>query len=626
MAKITQLSQHLVNKIAAGEVIERPASVIKELVENAIDAGATRIDISIEDGGKKLIQVSDDGGGMDKQDAELAFAPHATSKLRDEDGLFNICTMGFRGEALASIASISHAHIRTRRKEDASGWEVSSSGEEITAVTPCPAASGTTITVRDLFFNTPARRKFLKTAATEFGHITEQLARLALPHPHIAFSVRHNGRDALNLPACQSTQQRVADLFTPDMAENLITIPQRNGVTTINGLIGTPAAARSSAKWQYVFLNGRYIRDRLINHAIKEGYRGRLMPTRCPVVFIFINIATDEVDVNVHPTKIEVRFRNSNGVYGDVLAALKETLNRANLTPDISTGNFADELADSDPFGEQKEPSAAAEQNKASLREALADFFKTAPAPQPRLDFPTGGPQHHEYRPAAQIAPRRDNFTVRVPAPANMPAEPADEIYELTTPPAQRPLLQIHNTYIVSQTADGLSIVDQHALHERINYNELKRRLAEGNLTKQRMLIPQTISVTPAEAALLEEAGELLATLGFEIEPFGPGTYAIQQYPTLLARRGVEMTDFLRELIDTLREDETATAERMLEKVLAMMACKASIKAGDPLSEDEMRQLLEQAEGIDKSNACPHGRPTTLNISLKELEKSFKRI
>jgi DNA mismatch repair protein MutL len=411
------------------------------------------------------------------------------------------------------------------------------------------------------------------------------------------------------------------------MAENLITIPQRNGVTTINGLIGTPAAARSSAKWQYVFLNGRFIRDRLINHAIKEGYRGRLMPTRCPVVFIFINIDPEEVDVNVHPTKIEVRFRNSNGVYGDVLAALKETLNRANLTPDISTQNFADELAAGpDPFGEPQQPTAA-EQNKASLREALADFFKTAPAPQQRLDFPATIPQYHGYR-APQVAPRPvQDFSERFETPANMPAAPADEIYELTAPPAtQQPLLQIHNTYIVSQTDEGLSIVDQHALHERINYNDLKRRLAEGNLTKQRMLIPQTINVTPEEAALLEDAGELLATLGFEIEPFGPGTYAIQQYPTLLAQRSVRMTDFLRELIDTLREDETADAERMLEKVLAMMACKASIKAGDPLSEDEMRQLLDRAAGIDKANACPHGRPTTLNITLKELEKSFKRI
>ncbi|HPS53914.1 MAG TPA: DNA mismatch repair endonuclease MutL, partial [Phycisphaerae bacterium] len=342
MPKISQLSQHLVNKIAAGEVIERPASVIKELVENAIDAGATRIDIAIEDGGKKLIQVTDDGGGMERDDAALAFAPHATSKLRDEDGLFNICTMGFRGEALASIASISHAHIRTRRRKDANGWEISASGENITAVTPCPAAAGTTITVRDLFFNTPARRKFLKTASTEFGHITEQVARLSLPHPQISFTVRHNGRETVNLPACQSTLQRITDLFTPDTAENLIPIPQRNAITTINGLIGTPAAARNSTKWQYVFLNGRYIRDRLISHAIKEAYRGRIMPAKCPVAFIFINIDPHEVDVNVHPTKIEVRFRNSNGVYGDVLAALKETLSHSNLAPDMQTQNFFD--------------------------------------------------------------------------------------------------------------------------------------------------------------------------------------------------------------------------------------------------------------------------------------------
>ena len=626
MANINRLSTHLVNKIAAGEVIERPASVVKELVENSIDAGATRIEVAIEDGGKKLIQVSDDGGGMDKDDIALAFAPHATSKLRDEDGLFNILTMGFRGEALASIASISHAHIRTRRRDDANGWEVSASGEDIAAPSPCPAAAGTTISIRDLFFNTPARRKFMRTTNTEFGHISEQMTRLALPHPEIAFTLRHNGREVFNLPACESTMQRVADLFTPDLAESLIPLVPRNSITAVNGVIAPPSAARSSAKWQYVFLNGRYIRDRLINHALREAYRGRIMPTKYPVVFIFLEIDPGEVDINVHPTKIEVRFRNSNGVYGDVLAGLKETLNRANLSPEMAMPSLSDHADNLENKTGEPRP------QQESLKEAMADFFKRAPAPQPRLSFPQDQKfvpsQHSRPQQGQQYSPAGVGEANLPPAPTSMPAEPRPAHYELAEEPANAnmPVMQIHNSYIVAQTDGGMIIVDQHALHERINYNEFKRRLVDGKATRQKMLIPQTMSVTRSEAAIIEASKELLEGLGFEIEQFGPTTYAIQQYPTLLAERGVEMAGFLRELLDALSDDETTDSERLLESILAMMACKASVKAGDPLGPDEMRGLIAAMDGLDKSNACPHGRPTTLKISLKELEKSFKRI
>ncbi|MBN1943372.1 MAG: DNA mismatch repair endonuclease MutL [Phycisphaerae bacterium] len=622
---IAALSRHLVNKIAAGEVIERPAGVVKELVENALDAGATRVDVTVEDGGRKLIQVSDDGAGMDRNDAALAFAPHATSKIATEDDLFAIGTMGFRGEALASIASISHARLRTRRPDEQGGWEVLANGERIDPPVPCAAAPGTTVAVCDLFFNTPARRKFLRTVNTEFGHISEQIARLALPHPQTAFTLRHNGRETLNLPVRENTRGRIADLFTPDFAQSLLTVTPRSGPVRVAGLLGPPSAARSSAAGQYMFLNGRYIRDRLIGHALREAFRGLLAPNRYPAVFLFLEIDPADVDVNVHPTKIEVRFRDSNRVYGEVLAAVRETLQRGDLRPDVQAA--AEEEAGAS-------PASAAGRRQESLRDALADFFKSAPKPQPRLGFPE------------EILPQRHRGTER--RSSELPIQPAQKTQSTVTSVSREeakplpeyissqeseeqpavavvPLMQVHDSYIVAQTPDGLMIVDQHALHERILYNEFRRRLTAGRLTAQRMLIPQTVQVSPAEAALLDEATDLLGKLGMEVAPFGPNVYAVQQYPTVLAERGVKMDAFLRELLDTLGDDEQADPERLLEAVLAMMACKAAVKAGAPLSLEEMRQLLTGAEEAEKASACPHGRPTTLRLSLKDLQKQFHR-
>ncbi|HUU59521.1 MAG TPA: DNA mismatch repair endonuclease MutL, partial [Phycisphaerae bacterium] len=342
MPDIRILPTYLVNKIAAGEVVERPASVLKELVENALDAGASRIEIAVADGGKKLLSVSDDGAGMSADDMALAFRPHATSKIAAEADLFAIETLGFRGEALASIASISHAQIRTRRRggpgepADESGYEVAASGDTVGEVRPCPAAPGTTVTVRDLFFNTPARRKFMRTTNTEFGHVTEQLARLAIPHPQVAFTLSHNGREVQNFPPVESTAARVADLFGADLAQTLLPLRPRRGDVSVDGLIAPPSAGRASAKWQYLFLNGRYIRDRMLAHALREAYRGVIDPNRYPVAFLFVAADPAAVDVNVHPTKIEVRFRDSNRVHGELLATLRETLNRASLTPGAS--------------------------------------------------------------------------------------------------------------------------------------------------------------------------------------------------------------------------------------------------------------------------------------------------
>ena len=623
---IRVLSTHLVNKIAAGEVIERPASVVKELVENSIDAGAGTIDVAIEDGGKRLIRVTDDGAGMSVEDLALAFTPHATSKIQAEDDLYSISTMGFRGEALASIASISHAHIRSRRKEDDAGAEIDNTDQSTGEPRPCASAPGTSLTIRDLFYNTPARRKFMRTAATEMGHVSEQIARIALPNPQVAFTLTHNGRSIHNLPPAQSTRQRVKDLFGQQVCDELLSIVQRPTGIAVAGLISSPMSLRASNRWQYCFLNGRYIRDRLIAHALKEAYRGMGDPNRWPAVLLFIEIDPAEVDVNVHPTKIEVRFRDSQRIHGEVLAALRQTLNQA-------PGPKLEDLENGESI---RSGDAQIDSRRESIRKAMEDFFKSQPPPEPRLDFRSSKPRYESPQPGGdfhQTTPPTDE--VSTPALEHRPVK-----YDATVEePVQSPcddvardtgrfggIMQVHDSYIVSSDQQGLVIVDQHALHERIIYNDLKTRIEQGGLEGQRMLLPSTITVRASEADLLTRHAEMLNRLGIEISQFGPDTVAIQQFPLMLANRGVRPEEFLRELLDRLGEDESTGPEHLLEDILEMMACKAAIKAGESMSEDEMRELLGKLGQADKSSACPHGRPTTLRLSIKDLHRQFKRL
>jgi len=619
MPSIRILPTQLVNKIAAGEVIERPANIVKELVENALDAGARRIEIDVADGGKRSITVRDDGAGMSASDAALAFRPHATSKIATDEDLFTIETLGFRGEALASIGAVSHAHLRTRTAEQTSGIEVTCAGEELSEPRPCPASVGTTVTVRDLFFNTPARRKFLRKANTELGHITEHLARLALPRPDVAFRLTHNDRELQNLPATESTAARVARLFGPDLAESLLPVANRPGQTSVSGLIGPPSAARATGKWQYFFLNGRYIRDRLLAHALREAYRGRMEPSRWPVAFLFLETDPCEVDVNVHPMKIEVRFRDAQRTYGELLAALRETLNRTDLTPAVETGQPASAEPDTETIENRRE----------SLREAMADFFKSAGPPrQERLEFPSPAQRPRPTDRPVERADRPPGGQASRPAVVSRgPQEPAPQPAAAKLPEAPAPTgpIQVHDSYIVTADADGIVIIDQHALHERILYNELTQRLTAGRLSGQRLLIPQTISATAREAEVLRGGRELLKRLGIEVAPFGPQTLAIQQFPSLLIERGVEAGPFLRELIDLLGDDPQTDPERLLQEAAAMMACKAAVKAGDRLGEAEIRDLLARRAHTERVASCPHGRPTTLRLSLGELAKQFHR-
>ncbi len=632
MSRIHILPDLLVNKIAAGEVIERPASVLKELLENSIDAGASRVDITVEDGGKRLIRVADDGGGMGEADLALAVQPHATSKLASEDDLFRIATMGFRGEALASIGSVSHLRIVSRLPNEPGGYEISIAGDGIEGPRPVAAAVGTTVEVRDLFFNVPARRKFLRTTNTEMGHLTEQLVRIGLAQLHVHLTCTHNTRHTHDLVShggsdlSQVLRRRIADLFSPELSDALIEIDLRERGLRVFGWVAPPAQTRGTAAWQYTWLNGRFIRDRFVQHAIREAYRGLLPEGRFPVVFLFLETDPAEVDVNVHPTKIEVRFRDSNLVHSQVLAALRETFLRRDLTPSVNRDTLAEPscpgpVAHTGAAGPSSGSAAGRSDARsteetiaaqAQMRQALVDFLKQAP---PRQPAPV------EAR--APLSPDAETPSGDV-GQAPPPAEVDDRWSRAAPPGPSARAIQLHNTYLVTESEDGLIIIDQHALHERIIYQQLVERISQGNLESQRLLLPETVNVTPAEAACLDTFGELFQRLGLDLIPFGPTSVAIQAVPSVLTDAGV--ADWVRQLLARLADkpDQAATDE-FLHELLDMMACKAAVKAGDSLTPEEIESLLAQRVAVEKSSACPHGRPTTLRLAIRDLEKQFKR-
>ncbi len=618
MGQIAVLDQNMINMIAAGEVIERPASVVKELVENSIDAGATKITVAVEDGGRKLISVSDNGCGMGADDLDKAFEPHTTSKIRTAADLHGISTLGFRGEALASIASVAriNAVSRTHDSPAANCLEIDCGNK--TDVRPCSGDYGTTIQVRDLFYRLPARRKFLRTANTEMGHITEQFIRIALSacaasegpeqdqHSTAAaldLTLIHNGRELYRLPAGQDLLQRIPTLF-PTLCGNprddFIQVRSSERGMHIHALLGKPAISKTSTRFQYIFLNGRFIRDRFISHAIREAYRGLIEPNRFAVVFLFITMPFQDYDVNVHPTKTEVRFYNANFVHSQILGAFRERLLGTNL--DVPAELPA--VPASAPI-----PGAPASGHRSrQITEAMAEFFRKhrAEHSQRRLEFESK--YHHAQAPAVQPA-------ISPPPQAPPPAEPAS---------AAKTFIQIHDSFIIAETDGGFVIIDQHALHERILYEDLHRRIHHGNLESQRLLIPQSFEVTQTQAALLEANAGLLERLGIELVPFGPRTLAVQAFPSLLAK--ADPADFILDLIDLLESRHTAPdPQALLEQALSMAACKAAIKAGQRLSDSEIEQLLARRLEADSASRCPHGRPTTISFSLKDLEKQFKR-
>jgi len=590
MGQIRILDQNMINMIAAGEVIERPASVVKELVENSVDAGATKITVTIEDGGRKLISITDNGCGMDADDLAQAFEPHTTSKIKTSSDLLGISTLGFRGEALASIASIAQVRAVSRTKDSTGANCIEIDCGNKTGVSPCSADYGTTVQIRDIFYKLPARRKFLKTANTEMGHITEQFTRIALANENLDLTLIRNGKELYRLSDKDDLRRRITELFpmsSNDISENLIEAESGEKGLHVHALMGKPLISRTNNRFQYVFLNGRFIRDKFISHAIKEAYRGLLEPGRFPVVFLFIRMSFEDYDVNVHPTKIEVRFYNANLVHSQILGALREKL----LGTDLEMPGRLPDLQNSQGTSSHSPPV-----RDSRIADAMAEFFR-------------------KHRPVQM----QQQLGFRQTSPGNVHAVSREKSVQY-----DRKYLQIHDSFIVAQTEDGFVIIDQHALHERIIYEDLCRRIRKNKLQSQRLLIPESFEVTVSGAEALKTNAELTDKLGIELVPFGPRTMAVQAFPTMLS--SVQPLDFVQDLIDLLdRKDAGLDAERLLDEVLNMAACKAAIKAGQKLTDGEIEQLLSDRQNAESASRCPHGRPTTIKFSISDLEKQFKR-
>jgi DNA mismatch repair protein MutL len=562
--------------IAAGEVIERPASVVKELIENSIDAGATKITIAVEDGGRKLISVTDNGFGMDAEDLACAFEPHTTSKIKTSEDLRAISTLGFRGEALASIASVAQVKAVSRTADQLAGNCVEIDCGDKAELTPCSADVGTTVQVRDIFYKLPARRKFLKSANTEITHIIEQVTRITLGNTAIELALTHNGRDVFRLTGEQGIRSRIAELFSQEVADELLETESDEKGLHILGLLGKPAIAATSNRLQYIFLNGRFIRDKFISHAIKEAYRGSIDPSRFPAAFIFIQMPYEDYDVNVHPTKIEVRFYNANLVHSQILACIREKL----LSTDLDT------------IAKAPQQFAPPLRRDSRIAEAMEEFFKRhRPADQRHFDLRHGFEAH-------------------------------ENTAKMAVPPMK--FMQIHDSFIIAENDEGFVIIDQHALHERIMYEQLKRRVQDNKLESQKLLVPESFQLTTVQLEAIENNAPLIERLGIELVPFGPKTVAIQAFPVLLAK--AEPADFIRDLADLLTDKgATLDGDSLLDEVLCMAACKAAIKAGHKLTDGEIEQLLADKETVEHSSHCPHGRPAAIKFTLTELEKQFKR-
>lgn len=593
MKRIRQLPPLVVTKIAAGEVIERPASVVKELLENAIDAGATRLDLEVEQGGIDLIRLSDNGHGIHPDDLGLAFASHATSKLSDADDLFRIGTLGFRGEALASIGGIAQVALQSRPPTEPVGCEVSCHGGQLSPVRPWNGTPGTRIEVRHLFFNTPVRRKFLRGAPTEFGHVSEAFTRLALSHPQLHLTLRHNGKNVYDVPggpgvlAEDRLRERIGLFFGRDVRHKLYDIEASRGATTLRGCIADPSCERGHARMQYLFLNGRHIRDRSIQHAVQEAYRGLLMTGRYAVVFLFLEMPPDEVDVNVHPTKSEVRFQNGQLLHHLVFTTLRDRLNAENLTATL----------------QPPQPQAAP---------PLPWNLTAPPPPADSLPF-TSSP-----RVAPVSEPPKSEPSAPPSPPPNWPRV-ADLPLETSR------ILQLYDAYLVVETPEGMLVVDQHALHERILFEQFKQRFQAGTLEAQRLLIPEPVELTTEQAARVLEQQAALLDLGLGVEDFGGNTVVVTQYPALLGKR--TPAAILKAVVDHLMsQDRLPNRDVLLNDLLSLMACHAAVRAGDRLTQEEMAALVEQRHLVNDTHHCPHGRPTALLFSKQELDRQFRRI
>ncbi|HEY9135797.1 MAG TPA: DNA mismatch repair endonuclease MutL [Pseudomonadales bacterium] len=623
---IEVLSPRLANQIAAGEVVERPAATVKELLENSIDAEATQLDIEVEQGGTKLIRIRDNGTGIYKEGLMLSLERHATSKIKELDDLEGVSSLGFRGEALASIASVSRLTLVSSTTDDGQGWSVRAEGQNMDAVMkPAAHGRGTSVEVRDLFFNTPARRKFLRTEKTEFNHLEEVVKRLALSHMHIAFQLRHNQRTVLNLKAAHSQveiERRVASICGPAFMENAVAVAMavetEFGKLQLSGWMGLPTFSRSQADLQYFFVNGRMVRDKVVSHAVRKAYQDVLYHGRHPAYVLYLTLNPKMVDVNVHPTKHEVRFRNSREVHNFLYRSLYRAI------ADLRPGDVADAALTSTQ-SELQAQALAPQQVAMPLTETVV--FSDA------LDSPVrqeNAFQHAAAKGAARKAYAQQNFansphqiTEQIAAYGGLhPASVIDGKAEI--PPLGFALAQLQGIYILAQNQQGLVIVDAHAAHERITYEQMKTAYQEQGVQAQPLLVPVSIAVSTKEADCAEQQQAIFETLGFQLQRMGPETLVVRQVPALLRQSDVEalVRDVLSDLITHGSSERIKAA---MNEVLSTMACHGSVRANRQLSVPEMNALLRDMERTERSGQCNHGRPTWAVQTLEDLDRLFLR-
>ena len=599
MTKINFLSEELINKIAAGEVIERPASVIKELVENSLDAKANQITVEIEDYGQKLIRIIDNGEGMEEEDARKAILPHTTSKIKDENDLFNINTLGFRGEALASIAAVSRLSLRTKTKNKLEGFNLIVENGKILKEEICASETGTTIEIHNLFFNTPARKKFLKSDSVELKHMVEVITRYALIYNLVSFRLTHNGQELFNSPIMPDWKQKIASLYGTDLAKNLLYVNYKEEFIQVEGYISKPYQARNDKSQQAIFVNKRWIRNEEISRAIYDAYHSLLFVNKHPIFILNLTLNPHKIDVNVHPAKTEIKIEQKELVYQVVLSAVRETLRQNNLIPEMGLkeeqqlvfGNAVNEIKKKDSeFKYNFEPSyqtSLSAEDSLSIKEDVAEYNHNAESIIPEIS--------NQYE-------TRNN-------PDN------------SLPPIKL-LGQVHKTFFIAETPGGALFIDQHVVQERVLYEQFMEQLMNNRVDTQKLLKGEVMEFNIIESMEVKEHRELLEKLGFNLEEFGENTYLLKTVPILFGR--LQPKEMFYEVLSNLKENKNRL-EEIQEAIITRMACRASVKAGDTLTNQEMQKLLDQLSKVKFPYTCPHGRAVLIKIPVDELEKKFRR-
>lgn len=603
------LPENLANKIAAGEVVERPASIIKELVENSIDAGAKSIFIDLTHGGKRSIHVTDDGTGMNRDDALLAFERHATSKIRGDDDLFRICSLGFRGEALPSIASVAKVCMTTSTGEAGNGMKLWLEGGVMREVKEAAHPRGTSLFVNQLFFNTPARRKFMRTDQTELGHISNIATRQALARPEISFKINHNGRNLIDTPGHSELLPRIMDLFGRDIIDNLVPLANKKNGMEIEGYISIPHYNRAGKDSMYLYINKRHVKDKSVSHAVMEAYRTLLPKDRSPMVILFLKLDPASVDVNVHPAKTEVRFSNQTEVHRFIVESIREGLKSGN-----ERSSFKD---DQTPL--------TAPQVDHEVREAVDPILPDRGSSPGQADKPfpfLSNLKDSEIKKG--VLPERSGARGRQRPPVAAFSTPTFIDASTIGYSGFRPLGQINRSYIVLEGKPGMILIDQHAAHERILYERFLREREKRSMETQQLLFPVSLELTKGEILLLDSIFKDMDSLGFELEPFGGNSVLVRSVPVLLS--GKDYKTFLRDMFDKVAlSGKRASFEEMAGDIIAVMACHASVRVGEELKPQEVSSLIEELKSTDRPYTCPHGRPIALFFDIKQMQSFFLR-